>query len=245
MRLVISAGKFIWFLFRSLSLGWNLPRTIPRIVEQLYYNGVKAVPIVVFASIFVGLTTALQTGYQLLGIVPNYFIGMGVGRMLMIELGPVFAAFIVASRSASAMAAEIGSMRISEQIDALQTMAIDPYHFLCLPRILSTTLSLPLLVALMEVIASFTALVAAGALGISSESFIYGITNFVEVRDFWGGMVKATLFGLLIGTSGCFYGFNVMGGAQELGRATTNAVVTAAVLILISDFVMAVLLFSR
>jgi phospholipid/cholesterol/gamma-HCH transport system permease protein len=244
MRLVFALTRFLWFLVRSLSPGWNLRRTVPRFAEQLYDNGVKAVPIVFLASIFVGLTTALQTGYQLLGVVPNYFVGMGVGRMLLIELGPVFAAFIMASRSASAMAAEIGSMRISEQIDALQTMAIDPYHFLCLPRIVATTVSLPILVALMEVVASLTALLAATAMGISREAFVYGLTHFVEARDFLGGMVKATVFGLLIGTSGCYSGFEVRGGAQEVGRATTRAVVLAAVLILVSDFVMAALIFS-
>jgi|UniRef100_A0A7V3PTA7 phospholipid/cholesterol/gamma-HCH transport system permease protein len=237
--------KFIWFLLRSLSPGWNIRRTMPRFSEQLYYNGVRAVPIVVFASVFVGLTTALQTGYQLMGIVPNYFIGMGVGRMLLIELGPVFAAFIVASRSASAMSAELGSMRISEQIDALETMAIDPYHFLCLPRIVATTISLPILVAVMEVVASLTGLMAAQALGISREAFMYGLTHFVEVRDFIGGMVKAVVFGLLIGTSGCYYGFYVEGGAQDVGKATTRAVVLSAILILVSDFVMAALIFSR
>ncbi|MGB9742112.1 MAG: MlaE family ABC transporter permease [bacterium] len=245
MRLVFPVIKFVWLLVRSLSPGWNLRRTVPRLVEQLYDNGVKAVPIVVFASIFVGLTTVLQTSYQLLGVVPNYFIGMGVGRMLLIELGPVFAAFIMASRSASAMAAEIGSMQLSEQIDALKTMAIDPYHFLCLPRIVATTVSLPILVAVMEVVASLTALLAATALGISREAFIYGLTHFVEVRDFLGGMVKACVFGLLIGTSGCYSGFEVQGGAREVGRVTTRAVVLSAVLILVADFVMAALVFSQ
>ncbi len=243
--MLLVSGEFVWFLLRSFSAGAEWRRMLPRLSEQIYHHGVRATPIVVFASIFVGLTTAVQTGYQLLGMVPNYFVGMGVGRMLLIELGPVFAAFIVASRSASAMAAELGSMQISEQIDALRTMAIDPYHYLCLPRILATTCSLPILVALMEVVASFTALVAAAALGISPETFLYGVTHFVNAHDFVGGLLKASLFGLLIGTSGCFFGFRVQGGAQGLGRATTSAVVTAAVLILISDFVMAALLFSR
>ncbi|MCX7731817.1 MAG: ABC transporter permease [candidate division WOR-3 bacterium] len=245
MRMLVASAEFVWLLLRSFGAGAEWRRILPRLSEQIYYHGVQATPIVVFASIFVGLTTVVQTGYQLQGMVPNYFVGMGVGRMLLIELGPVFAAFIVASRSASAMAAELGSMQISEQIDALRTMAIDPYHYLCLPRILATTCSLPVLVALMEVGASFTAIVAAGVLGISQEAFIYGITHFVNVHDFVGGLLKAGLFGLLIGTSGCFFGFRVQGGAQDLGRATTNAVVTAAVLILISDFVMAAMLFSR
>lgn len=237
--------EFVWFLGRSLALPWDWRRTGPRLVEQLYHNGATALPIVFLASVFVGLTTAVQTSYQLLGIVPKYFIGMGVGRMLLIELGPVFAAFIVASRSASAMAAEIGAMRISEQVDALQVMAICPYRFLCLPRILATTISLPILVVVMEILAAFTALVVSGIFGVPRDTFIYGLTHFVQVRDFVGGVVKATIFGLLIGTSGCYFGFQVKEGAQEVGRATTKAVVLAAVLILVFDFLVALVMFSR
>ncbi|MGQ9707950.1 MAG: MlaE family ABC transporter permease [bacterium] len=244
MRLPAAVLDFSYFLARSLSLPWDLRRTLPRLIEQVYQNGAAAVPIVFFASLFVGLTTAVQTSYQLLGMVPNYFLGMGVGRMLLIELGPVFAAFIVASRSASAMAAELGTMRISEQVDALEVMGIDPYRFLCLPRILATTISLPILVVLMEVVASLTALVVASGLGVSRETFLYGLIHFVKVRDFVGGIVKAIIFGLLIGASGCYFGFGVEGGAQDVGRATTRAVVLAAVLILVFDFVLALLLFS-
>ncbi|MEO0019249.1 MAG: ABC transporter permease [candidate division WOR-3 bacterium] len=245
MRLVSAVLDFLWFMVRSLSFPWDLRRTLPRLSDEIFHNGAAAVPIVLFASVFVGLTTAVQTSYQLLGMVPNYFIGMGVGRMLLIELGPVFAAFIVASRSAAAMAAEIGTMRISEQVDALKVMGIDPYRFLCLPRILATVISLPILVVLMEVVASLTALLVAASLGVSRETFLYGLLHFVQVRDFFGGIVKAVVFGLLIGTSGCYFGFGVEGGAREVGRATTNAVVLSAVLILVFDFVLAVLFFSR
>ncbi len=245
MRVLKPFLNFVWFMGRSLMFPWEMRRTFSRIVEQVYYNGVAAVPIVAVASAFVGLTTALQTSYQLLGLVPKYFIGMGVGRMLLIELGPVFAAFITASRSASAMAAEIGAMRISEQVDALKIMGIDPYRFLCLPRILATTISLPILVVVMEILASLVALVVSGWLGVSRETFVYGLTHFVQVRDFVGGIVKAIIFGLLIGVSGCYFGFNVAEGAKELGQATTKAVVLAAILILAFDFIVALLMFSR
>ncbi len=245
MKLPNAILDFLWFLVRSLTLPWDLRRTLPRLVEQIFHNGATAVPIVLFASVFVGLTTAVQTSYQLLGMVPNYFIGMGVGRMLLIELGPVFAAFIVASRSASAMAAEIGTMRISEQVDALKIMGIDPYRFLCLPRILATTISLPILVVVMEVVASLTALLVAAALGVSRDTFLYGLLHFVQVRDFLGGIVKAVIFGLLIGISGCYFGFGVEGGARDVGRATTNAVVLSAVLILVFDFVLAMFFFAK
>ncbi len=245
VRFLLAPVDFAWFLGRSLALPWDWRRTRPRLVEQLYHNGVTAVPIVAFASIFVGLTTAVQTSYQLLELVPKYFIGMGVGRMLLIELGPVFASFIVASRSASAMAAEIGAMRISEQVDALQVMGIDPYHFLCLPRILSTMISVPILVVVMEILAALTALVVANMLGVPKETFVYGLTHFVPVRDFIGGVVKAIVFGLLIGVSGCYFGFRTEAGAPAVGRATTKAVVLSAVLILVFDFLVALVMFLR
>ncbi len=245
MRVVAAVFDYLLFLLVSLSFPWDLRRTIPRFMEQVYLQGVSAVPIVTLAGLFVGLTTTFQTAYQLLGVVPNYFIGMGVGRMLLIELGPVFAAFIVASRSAPAIAAEIGMMQVSEQIDALRTMAINPYRFLCLPRILAVTVSLPILVVFLEVVAALTSVVVVAGLGVSRETFIYGMRQFMELRDFWGGIIKAVLFGLLIGTSGCYFGFKVEGGAQEIGRSATQAMVLSAVLILISDFVIAGFLFAR
>ncbi len=236
---------FLLFLAQSLSFPWKLRRTLPRVIEQIYQHGVSAVGVVVFAGIFVGLTTVIQISYQLLGIVPKYFIGMGVGRMLLIELGPVFAAFIVASRSAPAIAAELGSMSLSEQVDALRVMAIEPLRFLCLPRILATTISLPVLIVLMEVFASGVAVMVSSWLGISPETFTYGLTNFVQVRDFVGGIIKGVIFGFLIGASGCYFGLRVVGGAGEVGRAATKAMVLAAILILAFDFLIATLVFTK
>ncbi len=244
MRVLLMVVDYFLFLGICVSFPWDLRRTVPRVWEQIYRQGVSAVPLIVFAGMFVGLTTTLQTAYQLLGIVPNYFVGMGVGRMLLIELGPVLAAFVIASRSAPAMAAEIGMMRVSEQIDALRTMAINPYRFLCLPRIFALTISLPMLVMLLELVAGITAILVVARLGVSRETFIYGMTHFVELRDFFGGILKAVVFGLLIGTSGCYLGFKVEGGAQDVGRAATRAMVVSAILILVFDFVMAGLLFS-
>lgn len=221
-------------------------RTGPRFIEQVYVHGVGALPIIVLASIFIGLTTAVQTSYQLMGVVPKYFVGMGVGRLVLIELAPVFAGFIVAGRSASAMAAELGAMRVSEQIDALTVMGVDPYRYLSLPRVLAVTLSLPVVVVVMEVVAVLTALLISSlALGVPASTFLYGVTHFFMVRDFIGGLAKAVVFGLIIGTNGCYFGFNVAGGAEQVGSATTRSVVLSATLILVVDFLIAVLFFSE
>lgn len=244
VKALLAPIDYLAFLIRCLAGSWDLRRTWPRLIAQLSTHGVGALPVVVITSVFIGLTTAVQTSYQLMGVVPKYFVGMGVGRLVLIELAPVLTGFIVAGRSASAIAAELGAMRVSEQIDALEVMGVDPYRYLCLPRILATSIGLPVLVVVTEVVAVYTALfISASMLNVPASVFMYGVTHFFMVRDFTGGIVKAVLFGLLIGTSGCYYGFTVHGGAQGVGRATTRAVVLSAVLILLVDFAIAFIFF--
>ena len=245
MKALVAPIDYLAFLVRCLVGSWDLRRTWARFLAQLWNHGVGALPVIVLTSVFIGLTTAVQTSYQLMGVVPKYFVGMGVGRVVLIELAPVLTGFIVAGRSASAMAAELGAMRVSEQIDALEVMGVDAYRYLCLPRILATTIGLPVLVVVTEVVAVFTALtISASMLDVPASVFTYGMTHFFVLRDFTGGIVKAVLFGLLIGNSGCYYGFNVHGGAEGVGRATTRAVVLSAVLILLLDFVIALIFFN-
>jgi phospholipid/cholesterol/gamma-HCH transport system permease protein len=246
VRALVAPLDYLAFLARCLAESWDLGRTWPRFIAQLSVHGVGALPVIVLTSIFIGLTTAVQTSYQLMGVVPKYFVGMGVSRIVLIELAPVLTGFIVAGRSASAIAAELGAMRVSEQIDALEVMGVDPYRYLCLPRILAAAIGLPLLVVVTEVVAVFTALVISSSmLSVPAVTFTYGVTHFFMVRDFTGGIVKAALFGLLIANSGCYYGFSVQGGAQGVGRATTRAVVLSAVLILLVDFVIALIFFNE
>jgi len=246
MSLVAAPFRYLLFMGRSLLIPWDLRRTLPRIAQQVYIQGVGAFPVIVLAAVFVGLTTAVQTHYQLMGVVPKYFVGMGVGRLVLIELAPVFTAFIVAGRSSSAIAAELGSMRVSDQIDALTVMGINPYRYLCLPRIVGMVLAVPVLVVVMELVAVSTALVVSSlALDVSRETFMYGVTHFFMARDFFGGLGKAVLFGLLVGVNGCYFGFGVRGGATQVGRATTRSVVTSAAMLLAVNFLVAAFFFSR
>ncbi len=237
-------ADYFLFALRCVLPPWDFRRTVPRFVEQVINHGLSALPVVILAAAFVGLTTAVQTSYQLMGTVPKFFVGMGVGRLVLIELAPVFGGFIVAGRSASAIAAELGSMRVSDQTDALSVMGVDTYRYLCLPRILATTVSLPILVVVMELVAIATAIYISDlALGVPAATFMYGMYHFFVVSDFIGGLVKALVFGLLIGLNGCFFGFNVTGGAEGVGRSTTRAVVLSATLILVVDFFLAVAFF--
>jgi phospholipid/cholesterol/gamma-HCH transport system permease protein len=239
-----SIGQFGIFLIRSLFIPWQLRQTGKRLVDQIFEIGIGSLPMVFVMAIFVGLTTAIQTSYQTIGIVPKYFLGITIGRMILIEFGPVFTAFVVAGKSASAMAAEIGTMRVTEQIDALEMMAINPYRYLSLPRILGTIVALPALVVFTELVAIITSiLTSVYLLRVPYSDLTYGLIHHFRFNDLAGGLVKAFFFALLIAASGCFFGFKASGGAKGVGRAVTNAVVTSLILIFAFDFINALLFF--
>jgi phospholipid/cholesterol/gamma-HCH transport system permease protein len=246
MNLFSSIADYTLFFFRSVFLPWRLTKTRSLILEQIYVVGVGSLPLILVIATFVGLVSTVQTLYQIVGAgtVPKYILGYTVGRMVLIELGPVLTALMVSGRCASSMAAEIGTMRVTEQIDALEVMAINPYRFLNLPRIIGTFIAVPILAT----IAEFDALLCGGAyahffLGVPFSVFNYGLIHFFFPRDLYGGLIKTLFFSIVIATSGCYFGFNVKGGAREVGNASTKAVVTASILILILDFLVALIVF--
>jgi phospholipid/cholesterol/gamma-HCH transport system permease protein len=238
-------GDFSSFFFRSVFIPWQLRQTRHRIIRQVYEVGINSLPIILTIAAFVGLVSIVQTSYQVAGSMPRYILGATVSRMVMIELGPILTALMVSGRCASSMAAEIGTMRVTEQIDALEIMAIDPFRFLNLPRIMGTMVALPVL----TIIAEFDALLVSGAyahffLDVPFSVFNYGLTHFFYARDFFGGLAKSLFFSVVIATSGCYFGFKVKGGAREVGRAATYAVVTASLLVLVVDFLVALVIFG-
>ena len=245
MNLFSLIGDFSTFFFRSLFMPWKIRTSKGRMLEQVYSIGIGSLPIIIIIAAFTGLVSTVQATYQMIGTVPRYIIGTTVGRMVLIELGPILTALMVSGRCASSMAAEIGTMRVTEQIDALEIMAIDPYRFLGLPRIVGTFISLPVLTIFSEFVAlACGAVYAHYFLNIPFSVFSYGIIHFFSMRDFLGGLVKSLFFSLVIGASGCYFGFIVKGGAKEVGRAATYAVVTASILILVLDFLVAVVIFG-
>lgn len=239
-------ADYTFFFFRSVFLSWRLDKTISMILDQVWEVGVGSLPLILVIATFVGLVSTVQTLYQIVGAgtVPKYILGYTVGRMVLIELGPVLTALMVSGRCASSMAAEIGTMRVTEQIDALEAMAIDPYRFLNLPRIIGTFISVPLLAVIAEIDALVCGAVYAHFfLGVPFSVFNYGLIHFFYPRDLYGGLIKAVFFSIVIATSGCYFGFRVKGGAREVGSAATKAVVTASILILILDFLIALVVF--
>jgi len=236
---------FSSFFVRSIFISWKIRTTKWRILQQVYYVGVGSLPIILVIATFVGLVSTVQTSYQLIGTVPRYVIGLAVGRMVMIELAPMLTALMVSGRCASSMAAEIGTMRVTEQIDALETMAVNPYRFLNLPRIIGTFIALPILTVISEADALFFgAAYAHYFLRIPFSIFSYGLTHYFYPKDFFGGLAKSLFFALVIAAAGCYFGFRVKGGAKEVGKAATYAVVTASILILVLDFLIALVIYG-
>lgn len=215
-------------------------RSLVPIAEQLSLMGVNSLPLVLLTSAFLGMVTAIQAAYQSGGYVPDVYIGVGVGKAIMIELSPIIIGLVVAGRVGSSIAAELGTMRVTEQIDAMESMALDPVRFLVLPRFLSGIITLPLLVIFSEAVAIGAGLlIALSGLGMSTHTFITGVRlNFIP-RDIFGGLLKALIFGGIIATMGCYHGFNAEGGAEGVGRATTQAVVSSCLLILVFDYLIA------
>ena len=236
--LVAEAGKMGIFLGQAVS-GMFRPPLRPAIsVFQLHFLGVKSLVVVLMTGVFSGMVMGLQGFYTLLRFGSQGLLGSGVSYSLITELGPVIAALMVTGRAGSSMTAELGIMRISEQIDALDTMNLEPVKFLASPRLLAMTIAMPLLAAMSAVVGLVGChLIAVEVLGVARgvlwEGFIIGVVP----RDLLLGLVKSLAFGLTIGWVCCFKGFYASRGAEGVGRATTEAVVLTSVLILVLDYI--------
>ncbi len=226
----------------------SLPMAFKRrhlIFEQMVFMGINSLPLVIFTSIFTGAVSALQAAYQFHGYVPLRYLGTAVGKAVVIELGPVLTGLVVAGRVGAAIAAELGTMKVTEQIDALETMALDPVEFLVMPRTISGVVMLPVLTVFSDFVAILGGLtISVFFIDVSSYTFLNGMKQFFELKDLFAGLIKAGIFGIIIAFMGCYQGFITEGGAEGVGRSTTRAVVYASVLILVSDYLVANLLFG-
>ena len=223
----------------------DIPYSLNLIVQQLYVIGVKSLPLIIVISVFVGAVSAWQAAYQFKFIgAPLRLLGQAVGKAVVIELAPVLSSLVFAGRVGAGIAAELGTMRVTEQIDALDAMGISPIRYLVMPRVLACLLMVPLLVVFANFIAIMGGLViSVFGVDISPETFLDGFKNSFKITDFLGGLAKAAVFGLLVGLVGCYEGFRARGGAQGVGEATTSSVVISSVLILVFNFIFAMVLF--
>jgi phospholipid/cholesterol/gamma-HCH transport system permease protein len=231
-------------LLADLGRGMRDVDTWPRLtLIQMRRIGVDSLPIALFISIFTGIVLALQASYTFTGAVPLYFVGTAVGKSIMLELGPVLTGLALAGRVGANIAAELGTMRVTEQVDALETLAYDPTSYLVVPRVLAATVMFPLVVAAAIASGIGAGLVAAvNLLDLSTVEFVHGLRLFYRFKDVWFGLLKSVSFGFAIALIGCAWGLGVRQGAEEVGRATTKAVVVGAQMILVLDAFWALLL---
>jgi phospholipid/cholesterol/gamma-HCH transport system permease protein len=205
--------------------------------------GVDSLPIALFLSCFTGIVLALQASYTFTGAIPLYFVGTLVGKTMILELGPVLTGLALSGRVGANIAAELGTMRVSEQIDALETMAYNPHSYLVVPRILAGILMFPVIVMFANVLGIIAGWITAiNLLDMSSAEFVRGLRLFYEPFDITYSAIKATSFGLIVTLIGCYQGFTTSGGAEGVGTATTRAVVISSMLILVLDAFWAVVL---
>ncbi|MCJ7578374.1 MAG: ABC transporter permease [candidate division Zixibacteria bacterium] len=213
--------------------------------EQMLLMGVNSLPLVALVSVFTGGVSAVQAVYQISDYVPMRYIGTAVSKAVMVELAPVLTALVVAGRVGAAIAAELGTMKVTEQIDALETLALDPVKYLVVPRFIAGLVMLPVLTIFADTIAILGGLgVSAVSLHVSPHVFLNGLQDFFKMMDLTSGLLKAFVFGSIISIIGCYQGFKTTGGAEGVGRSATRAVVISSGLILISDYVVASILFG-
>jgi phospholipid/cholesterol/gamma-HCH transport system permease protein len=209
------------------------------IFDQMVRVGVNSIPVVLTTALFTGMVLAVQTGVTLEAKIQgtSVFIGNIVSMSLIRELGPVLTAVLVTGRVGSAMAAEIGSMKITEQLDALRTLAANPIEYIAVPRFVAVTFMLPILAILADVLGLIGGwLVASYILGISSTVYWDGAHNTLALSDIFSGLTKSFFFGIILVTFALYRGFNTTGGAEGVGKSTTGAVVNASITILIADY---------
>ena len=208
----------------------------PHLIGQMAKIGVDSVPIGLFIALFTGVVLALQASYTFTGAIPLYFVGTLVAKTMVLELGPVLTGLSLSGRVGANIAAELGTMRVTEQVDALETLGYDPDAYLVVPRVLAGTLMFPVVVILadaMGILAGWAT--SLYLLKMSTPEFMKGARLFFQPWDVEFSIIKAASFGLTVTAVGCFFGFGTRGGAEGVGRSTTRAVVVSSMIILVLD----------
>lgn len=245
LRFLEITGRIVLFASHAINGLLRPPFYLRAVGRQMLEIGYYSLPVVGLTAIFTGMVLALQsyTGFSRFNAESS--IAAVVVMSITRELGPVLAGLMVAGRVGASMAAEIGTMRVTEQIDALTTLSTSPFQYLIAPRLLAAVVTLPMLVLIADIIGVYGGyLVAIHKLGFSPGSYLQNTFEFLEFKDVFSGLVKAAVFGFLIALMGCYHGYYSRGGAQGVGAATTNAVVSASILILCFNYLITELFFS-
>ncbi len=244
LRFIEEAGKIVQLLLQAGRWGIRPPYYLNNAIRQMLEVGVNSIPVVLITATFTGMVLALQThtGFQRFNA--ESLVGTVVSLSMTRELGPVLTGLIVAGRAGSAMAAELGTMRVTEQIDALYTLATNPIKYLVVPRILAGVVTLPLMTVLSDIVGIYGGyFVSVQVLHANPTVYLNRTWDYLEFTDIYSGLLKAAAFGLIIALIGSYKGFYTRGGAEGVGRATTGSVVISSMMILISDYFLTAILF--
>ena len=242
--MVLDLGAIFTLFLQVVTWIVRPPAEIRNIVKQMEEVGIRSMPVVLVTATFTGMVLALQSysGFQRFGA--TSFVGSVVALSITRELGPVFAGLMVSGRVGASMAAELGTMKVTEQIDALTTLATNPVKYLVVPRVVAATIVLPVLVVfadLLGIVGGY--FVSVHLLGANPHVYVAKTYQYLEFKDIYTGLIKASVFGTLIALISCHHGFVAEGGAEGVGRATTRAVVASSMMVLISDYFMTSFMF--
>lgn len=241
---VRDCGRISIMLAESICFAIRPPFKLNYIFKQMEFIGVNSVFVIILTGAFTGMVLALQSYYGFRKFGSEGLVGATVALSMTRELGPVLTSLMVTGRAGSAMAAELGTMRVTEQIDALTVMALNPIKYLVTPRIIAAFLMLPLLTVIADFVGIIGGyLVGVKLLGINEGAYIDKTIKFVELNDIYNGLVKAAVFGIILSIVSCYKGFYTKGGAEGVGKATTEAVVVSSVTILVTDYILTSFMF--
>lgn len=237
-------GEISILFFKIFKFSPRLIKSRNLLFYQMEHIGVNSLPLVFIIAVFTGAVAAWQAAYQLKGVAPLSFLGTATSRAIITELGPVLTAIVIAGRVGASIAAEIGSMKVTEQIDALETMGISPVRYLAMPRFFAAIMMMPVLVTIANVIAVMGAYVISDIfLGVSFNVYFDSVKRFFVIGDFIFGMIKGVIFGGVTALLGCHIGFHTQGGAEGVGLSTIRSFVLTSALILILDYILWTLIF--
>lgn len=241
---VRNLGKPGIFLAKGFLWAFIPPFKLRRLIKQLEFIGVKSTLIIVLTGAFTGMVLGIQGYYSLNKFGAEALLGPAVALSLIRELGPVISALMVTARAGSALTAEIGIMRITEQIDAMEVMALNPFRYLVVPNLLAGVLSLPLLGAIFNVVGVYGGyLVGVNLLGVSEGAYFGEMQSYVDMQDIFDGLYKSLSFGIIIAWICCYKGYTAGYGAEGVSKATTQAVVASSVFILVWDYFLTSIMF--
>jgi phospholipid/cholesterol/gamma-HCH transport system permease protein len=244
IRLFEQIGRCFTMLWQTIKWTVRPPFELREWLRQMVRVGVDSVPVVFLTTMFTGMVLALQTFNGFQRVHAENFVASVVALAMLRELSPVLVGLMVTGRVGSSMAAEIGTMRVTEQIDALEALATDPVQYLFVPRVLAGIIMLPFLVILGDALGVGGGyIVAVKLMGTNPVVYTHNTFQFLELGDIWSGLEKSAVFGLILALTGCVQGYYTSGGAEGVGRSTTAAVVNASLYILLADFFMTKLLF--